>query len=78
MRENLKIDDDSSLITKKFWSYVKFKSNSHRIPEFVSHNNITRCCPKEKSDLFNKYFFEQFSDASERLFVTLVELGEGA
>ena len=64
MRENLQLDDDSNMIDKKFWSYVKFKSNSHRIPEMVSYRDVIRSNPKEKADLFNEYFYEQFSDGS--------------
>ena len=35
-----------------------------RIPEFVSHNGVTRSDPEDQANLFNKFFFEQFSDAS--------------
>ena len=64
MRDNLHTNDDSSLITKKFWSYVKTTSSSHRIPEFVTYNGITRNCPQDQADLFNGFFYEQFSDES--------------
>ena len=57
-------DEDSNLITKKFWSYVKSNSNSHRIPELVHHNNIYRSEPLQQADLFNNYFYSQFSEES--------------
>ena len=64
MRETLNESDDSALITKKFWSYVKSKSASQRIPEFVSFKGIVRNCPEDQANLFNEFFFEQFSEAS--------------
>ena len=39
MRANIVDDDeDPSIISKKFWSYVKSTSNSSRIPETISYN----------------------------------------
>ena len=64
MRENLYDDDSADLITKKFWSHVKTTSSSHRIPEFVTYNGIIRSCPQDQADLFNNYFYEQFSEES--------------
>ncbi|MCP4461101.1 MAG: reverse transcriptase family protein, partial [Cytophagales bacterium] len=64
MRVSLNVDDDCALITKKFWSYVKTKSSSQRIPEFVSYNGVVRSCPEEQANLFNEFFYKQFSDAS--------------
>ena len=64
MRDNLNEDDDSALITKKFWSYVKAKSNSHRIPEFVNYKGAVRSSPEDQANMFNEFFYEQFSDAS--------------
>ena len=64
MRETLHDDDDSSLITKKFWSYAKSKSGSQRIPEFVSYKGVVRNNSEDQANLFNKFFFEQFSDES--------------
>ncbi|MCP4488244.1 MAG: hypothetical protein GY820_13115, partial [Gammaproteobacteria bacterium] len=40
MRDTLNEDDDHALITKKFWSFVKQKSGSSRIPEFVSYRDV--------------------------------------
>ena len=64
MRQNLNEDDSSDLITKKFWSYVKTKSGSSRIPEFVSYLDSVRSDPVDQANLFNEFFYEQFSDAS--------------
>ena len=64
MRDNLYESDDPALITKKFWSHVKSTSKSSRIPEFIAHNEISRSCPKDQAELFNEFFYQQFSDAS--------------
>ena len=64
MRDTLNESDDSALITKKFWSFVKSKTASQRIPEFVSYEGVVRSSPEDQANLFNKFFFEQFSDAS--------------
>ncbi len=64
MRDTLNESDDNDLITKKFWSYVKSKTTSQRIPEFVNYNGIIRNSPEDQANLFNKFFFEQFSEAS--------------
>ena len=65
MRVNLYNDDDPDLITKKFWSHVKSKNLSHRIPDCMHRNNTYRNKPLDKAELFNEYFYEQFSDASQ-------------
>ena len=64
MRDTLNESDDNDLITKKFWSYVKSKTASQRIPEFVNYNGIIRNSPEDQANLFNEFFFEQFSEAS--------------
>ena len=56
--------EDSGLITKKFWSYVKATSNSTRIPELVRLGDIYKSNVLDQSELFNKFFYDQFSDAS--------------
>ena len=58
-------DDDPSLIPKKFWAYVKSTSNSHRIPETVSYGPNFRNNPQDQTELFNEFFYDQFSEASE-------------
>ncbi|NQZ52153.1 MAG: hypothetical protein HRT95_18855, partial [Moritella sp.] len=64
MRDNLFPENDNSSITKKFWSHVKSVSNSHRIPESVYFNGRFRSSKKDQADLFNEYFYKQFSDSS--------------
>ena len=64
MRENLYNSDDPALITKKFWSHVKFSSNSRRIPERMYRNEQFRTAPSDKANLFNNYFCDQFSEQS--------------
>ena len=65
MRENMYNDDDPDLITKKFWSHVKSKNLSHRIPDCMHRDKTYRNKPLDKAELFNNYFYEQFSDASQ-------------
>ena len=64
MRENLTDSDDSALISKKFWSYVKSSSNSNRIPECMEYLGMLRNNPKDQAEMFNEFFFAQFSDRS--------------
>ena len=64
MCENFEDENDSQLINKKFWSYVKSNSNSHRIPEVVTHNDISRKKPADQAELFNDFFYQQFSEPS--------------
>ena len=64
MRDNLYNSDDPMLITKKFWSHIKSNSKSHRLPECMYLNDTYRCLPQEKANLFNSFFFDQFSAAS--------------
>ncbi len=65
-RDNLSLnaDDDSGAISKKFWSYVKSSSNSFRIPESMSYNNTFRNDALGQAELFNTFFYEQFSAPS--------------
>ena len=64
-RDNVLNDDDPAIIKKKFWSYLKSTSTSTRIPETVSYKGRFRSNTKDKADLFNKYFSEQFSSPSD-------------
>ena len=64
MRDNLYNKDDPALITKKFWSHVKASTKSQRIPECIHLNNRYRVDSKQKAELFNTFFFDQFSGAS--------------
>ena len=54
-----------NIINKNFWSYVKSKSNSHRIPEVVSYKDCIRSDPQGQCDIFNTYFFDQFTGDSD-------------
>ena len=65
MRSNLNnVEDDPALVSKKFWSHVKATSNSTRIPETVSYNGRFRNNINDQTELFNEFFSDQFSDAS--------------
>ena len=58
MRENLNFND-RNILTKKFWSHVKSCKNTSRIPE-----GITSSDPVAKANIFNNYFYKQFSEPS--------------
>ena len=64
MRANFSDEFSDNAITKKFWSYVKSTSNAHRIPEHINYNGRFRTSPSEQANLFNAFFYEQFSDKS--------------
>ena len=64
MQDNFDDDNDPNRITKKFWSYVKSKSSSHRIPELMSYNGRLRTNRSAQCELFNEFFYRQFSDPS--------------
>ena len=61
MYSNFSDKQSENTITKKFWSYVKASSNSHRIPEIVHYKEIFKSDFKGQADLFNSFFYEQFS-----------------
>ena len=64
MRDNLYNTDDPALITKKFWSHYKYITKSHRLPESMYYKSSIRNKPLDKSNLFNNFFYEQFSELS--------------
>ena len=64
MRDNFSPDSDTLTITKKFWSHVKSTSNSHRIPESVYYGRYIRSVRRDQCDIFNQFFYNQFSDPS--------------
>ena len=64
MRLNVVDDSDPALISKKFWSHVKSKSKSTRIPETVHYGQRFRRDCSEQAELFNEYFCNQFSEPS--------------
>ena len=61
MRDNLYCSNASSDICKQFWSHVKAKSNTNRIPEVLKHNGLISSHNITKANMFNDHFFEQFS-----------------
>ena len=65
MQSNLFDDSNPRTLTKKFWSYVKSSSTSSRIPEQVHHNSIHANKSHDKANLFNTFFFNQFSPPSK-------------
>ena len=58
---NVEDESDTSLISKKFWKYVKSKTNSTKIPETVWYKNKFRSKPINQANLFNEFIFDQFS-----------------
>ncbi|KAL5247556.1 hypothetical protein ACHWQZ_G019436 [Mnemiopsis leidyi] len=64
MRDNLYNSDDPALITKKFWSHVKSNSKSCRLPECMHLKAVHRSLPADKAKLFNDFFCDQISSAS--------------
>ena len=66
MRDNLyNSTENNNLISKKFWNYVKSTSNCHRIPEVMSLDSSVSSNVETKANLFNQYFFQQFSEVSD-------------
>ena len=64
MDANFNDETNRNLITKKFHSYVKSKSNSHRIPELICYGTRLKSSRKEQCELFNEYFYDQFTEPS--------------
>ena len=64
MRSNFDDDLSPNTITKKFWSSLKSMSKSYRIPDKMYLNDCIRSKPEEIANLFNKHFYDQFSDES--------------
>ena len=65
MRLNVEDDTDPALISKKFWTHVKSKSKSTRIPETVRYGERFRSNPTDQANIFNEYFYDQFSESSD-------------
>ena len=61
MRDNLYCSKDNNVIAKKFWAHVKSKTKSTRIQEVMKLNNNISSNNLAKANMFNKYFFDQFS-----------------
>ena len=64
IRDNLYCSDDNNVITKKFWAHVKNTTKSCRIPEVVRYNNDISTNAITKANMFNSFFFDQFSEQS--------------
>ena len=64
MRSYVEDDSDSGLLSKKFWKYLKSTSGSSRVPETVNYGSRFRNNPSGQSELFNEFFCDQFSAAS--------------
>ena len=75
MQSNLFDESNPRTLTKKFWSYVKGSSTSSRIPEHIHHNNIHANKSHNKVNLFNAFFFNQFSKPSK--YDIDINFGEG-
>ena len=65
MKSTFNEDSEPSLVTKKFWTHVKFTSNSTRIPECVNYKGRFRNNVPDQAELFNKFFSDQFSSPSK-------------
>ena len=63
MRANLS-DSNRNKLAKKFWSHIKSASRNTRVPETVYQGGKSSSDTKLKADMFNKFFFDQFSNAS--------------
>ena len=61
---NFKEEINRNLVTKKLFSYIKSKSNSHRIPDLVSYSNKQKSKKVDQCSLFNQFFSDQFSSPS--------------
>ena len=64
-RINVEDDDESSLISKKFWKHVQSKTKSLRIPETVWYKDCYRTKPLDQANLFNGFFSDQFTGKSD-------------
>ena len=65
VRANFDEELSPRAISKKFWSYVKSSSKSNRIPEKMHLGSCFRNTSKDIADLFNKHFYDQFSEESK-------------
>ena len=62
MRANFDEELSPRAISKKFWSCVKSSSKNNRIPEKMHLGSCFRNTSKDIADLFNKHFYDQFSE----------------
>ena len=61
MNSTFNDDSDPCIISNIFWKHVKSVSNSHRIPETVNYGQKFRNNKTDQAELFNDYFYNQFS-----------------
>ena len=64
MRDNLYCSNDRNDIFKQFWSHLKSKSCTNRIPEVLKHEGSISTNNLTKANMFNDYFHKQFSNSS--------------
>ena len=64
IRDNLYCAEDNNIITIKFWAHVKSTSKSCRIPEIVRYKNEISSNTITKANMFNNFFYSQFSEPS--------------
>ena len=55
---------EHSAQTKKLWSFVKRVGKCCRIPEIISYGGRFRSDSRDRAELFNEFFCDQFSEAS--------------
>ncbi len=55
------VSNDASNNPKRFWGLVKNKSKSRHIPETISYKGINETNAKNKANLFNTFFFDNFT-----------------
>ena len=63
MRANL-CDSNRNRLAKKFWSHIKSASKNTRVPKTIYLGSKSSSDTKVKADMFNRFFFDQFSEAS--------------
>ena len=64
MTDNLYCSNDRNDICKQFWSHLKSKSSTNRIPEVLKHEGSISSNNLTKTNMFNDYFHKQFSNSS--------------
>ena len=68
MDSNFEDENNRNLVTKKLHSYVKSRSNSHRIPEIVSYGSKLKSKKIDQCNLFNQYFLINFRNPAYIIF----------
>ena len=57
-------DSKRNRLAKKLWSHIKSASKNTRVPETIYLGGKSSSDTKVKADMFNRFFFDQFSEAS--------------